>query len=266
MRERVVSYFKVVIKMYEKIVSFFKIALRACHSPELWLINICGVFVGAFFWTGVDFDNPDLFKARVTIIGLLVMAAGSFYTFFRDDGDVRLYQKSKGKKKDAILLSKADIAALQDTPIKAYLYARYSLAKYTSARSLAITWTLLWGALSITAPCNCSNFVDHYNVSVYPPVLFCIFLVALIVTTVMKQTLTEKLTENWFSLLTRPTAIVPNGFEPGVVLCKSPTPLKNWGDKDTYKCEISEIDGNKMPKADNRKDILWRYIPLGENA
>lgn len=248
--------------MYERIVSFFKIALRSCHSPELWVINICGLLAGALFWTGADFDNPNKFAAAVTSISLIVMIIGSAFIFLRDDGDVRFYQKSIGQKNSAVILKKADIAALKNTPIKAYLYAQYSLAKYTSATSLAITWTLLWGALSISAPCNCTNSEYYYNVQLYPPVLFFVSLAVLIVSSVMKQTLTEKVTENWFSLLTRPTKIVPIGFEPGVVLCKSPRPLKNWGFKDTYKCDISEIDGKKMPKGDKRNNIMWRYIPL----
>lgn len=252
--------------MHEEIFTFFKTAYKASRNPVLWVVNICGLIIGAWYWSAVDSASPGLATAFVVCFCFVLMIVCSAFIFWRDDKEVRLYHESlntnKDKDKKPKVLKSADVKALQDTPVKSYLYAKYSLAKYTSGLTLAIIWALLSGALLISSPCNCDGGASYYPATAVPAIFFILSLVVLLVTAVMKQTYTEQLTGHWFSILNPPTKKVPRGFEPGVVLCKSPTPLKNWADEDTYKCEISEIDGNKMPKGDKRQDILWRYIPL----
>lgn len=254
--------------MLQRVVSFFKKMSQVCNNPILWIVNLCGLIVGAWFWTGADSVNPDLTKAIVTCIGLLVMAVGSLCIFLLDDKEVRLYQKSldkkKNKKKNKNIQDKSskknDDEAPKDAAVRAYLYAQYSLTKYKSGLNLAITWTLLWGAVVISAPCNQAPAGDY--LSLVPKMLLVASFVVLVTTAYMKQLYTDRISEKWFGLATPPKKDVPAGFEKGVVLCKSPKKLANWGYQELYRCEISEIDGNKMPKDAKREDILWRYIPL----
>ncbi len=247
--------------MQEGKVSLLKNAYRACTNPAIWVVNICALLIGAWYWNGVDYENPNLIKSAVTIIALILMGAISLWIFLRDDGEVRWYQRSKNI--ESTLISNKEIEALQDTPVKDFLYAHYSLTKYKNATGLAVAWSLLWTAVLLTTP-KYDGIEKSYLISGTPIMFLVASVIVLIVTGGLLYVFQQKTKKNWFSLSkSAPTnTYIPKGFEPGVVLCKSPAPLLNWGKQDKYRCKISEIDGNKMPKDEKRDEIEWSYIPL----
>ncbi|CRM63232.1 hypothetical protein [Pseudomonas sp. 44 R 15] len=241
--------------------SLLKNAYRACTNPEIWIVNICALLIGAWYWNGFDYENPNLIKAVVTIIALIFMGAISLLIFLRDDGELRWYQRSKNLGSKLLLYK--EIKDLQDTPVKDFLYAHYSLTKYKNATGLAVVWSLLWAAVLLTTP-KYDGIEKSYLIPGIPIMFLGASVLVLIVTGAFLYVFKQKTKKNWFSLSKNPPTnkYIPKGFEPEVVLCKSPAPLLNWGTQDKYRCKISEINGNKMPKGKKRDEIEWSYIPL----
>jgi len=246
--------------MLKGIVQFFKNIYEACTGLHIWLFNICSILVGVGYWASVDYENPSLGGAVVTLVAFSLMGAVSLWVFLRDDEEMRLYQASENIEVN--FPTEKEIKALTDTPVKKFLYAHYSLPKYKNAVCFAVFWTVLWAGVSRSAP-SANGIIKDYWISCIPPVFFCVSLIVLLVTASKLGQFLISSKKNWFSLSNDSlTQNVPRGFDPIYIMCRSPVPLKNWGWRDTYKCETSQINGNKMPKKEKRDAIEWSYIPL----
>jgi hypothetical protein len=238
----------------------FKKKLGSIEKPLIWVINISAAFLSWKYWEGLGTEEGSWKNGVVTIVALIVLTLSSFWVYFRADKQVRDFLS--GQQVGGMFTTATALANIKSNPVRLCLYSKSSIGKLEAAFQLAGVWTL--AALAIALPGPSASTISGAGIRMIP--FFALGAGAgiwLLIWILLLRT-RKAAAKDWFSLSSNaPTANVPSGYVPGVVMCTSPTPLKSWGSKNYYVCNISAINGPNMPQKGAMRDkVTWRYMKL----
>lgn len=238
----------------------FKDKLEFIENPLIWTVNIAAAVLSWKYWDGLDTGKDNIGNGAITIAALIVLTVSSFWIYFRADKKVRDFLSSEQQKPLFTIVE--SLATIRKNPVKFCLYAKSSEGKFQAAFALASVWTSAILAIALTGPSG--STIEGIGVRVIPYVGLTLAVIVWI-TTAYALFMTHKIAEkDWFSLTENPpTAKVPSEYVQGSVMCRSPDPLESWGKKNFHVCNISDINGPRMPNKDDvREKILWSYMKL----
>lgn len=236
----------------------FKEKLGFIEKPLIWVINISAAILSWKYWDGLGIEEGSWKNGVVTIVALIVLTLSSFWVYFRADKQVRDFLS--GQQVGGMFTTATTLANIKSNPVRLCLYSKSSIGKLEAACALAGVWTLT--ILAIWLPGPSDSTISGAGIRMIPHIALGAAASIWLLITILYVRTRKAAAKDWFSLSSNPpTAKVPSGYVPGVVMCMSPTPLKSWGSKNFYVCNISDINGPKMPQPGPMRDkATWSYM------
>lgn len=236
----------------------FKEKLGFIENPLIWVINISAAILSWKYWDGLRIEEGSWKNGVVALVALIVLTLSSFWVYFRADKQVRDFLSSQ--QVGPMFTTVTSLANIKGNPVRLCLYSKSSEGKLQAAFALAGVWTFAILAIVLTGPSDSTISGAGIRMIPYIALAAALGIWALIASLLVRTR--SAAAKEWFSLsFNPPTAKVPSGYVPGTVMCMSPTPLKSWGSKNFHVCNISDINGPKMPqKGDMRDKVTWSYM------
>ncbi len=228
-------------------------------NPLVWIVNLSAACFSWKYWDCFSPDNVGWMSGTVTLFSIVMLTLSSFVVYLRNDKSVREFLRENGAR--PFFTTNESLKTVSDNPLLMYLFEKSSVPKFASAIFLSSVWTFAFLAIVLATPSDLA--ASAYLVKLIAWVGLGVSSIIWISISVRLGSAESIAKNKWFSLCEEQpkNSYAPTGTVNGEVLCKSPVPVANWGGKKYYVCQISALNGPKMPtNGEVRGAIQWTYI------